>query len=138
MIVGDSLEQKDVKKQLDSIRLGDLICVDWCDASTGKSSGSEAIDVPVKSWGIFIGVLGVKTKHIVLAQNTFCYADDLFDLDYTAIPLSWAIDLTTIVKDPIPKDAADKLVNAFLAGQRHPLARPRTFQRTIFSTEVER
>jgi hypothetical protein len=130
-------KEKNVKRHLESLSLGDLICVGWCDASTGKSSGSGAsIDVPVKSWGVFIGVLGVKTKHIVLAQNSFCYADGLFDLDYTAIPLSWAIDITAVFKEQIPKDAAEKLVNSFLAGRRRPLARQRTLQSRIFQQRL--
>ena len=41
----------------------------------------------------------LKVKHIVLAQNSFCYADDLFDLDYTAVPLSWAVDVEVIAKE---------------------------------------
>ena len=129
-------QQKDIKKQLESISVGDLICVEWCDASTGKSSGSEAIDVPVKSWGIFIGVLGVRAKHVVLAQNSFCYADGLFDLDYTAIPLNCTIDVAVVVKDIIPKEASGKLVNSFLEGRRHALARPRTLQRRIFQQRL--
>lgn len=129
-------QEKDVKKQLESICVGDLVCVDWYDASTGKSSGSQDIDVPVKSWGVFIGVLGLKTKHIVLAQNSFCLNDGFFDLDYTAIPLSGTIDVTVIVKDIIPKDATGRLVSAFLEGRRHPLARPRAFQRRIFQQRL--
>lgn len=125
-----------MKKQLESISVGDLICVDWYDASTGKSSGSQDIDVSVKSWGIFIGVLGLRMKHIVLTQNNFCLADGFFDLDYTAIPLNGAIDVTVVVKNLIPKDAAGKLVNAFLEGRSHPLASPRAFQRRIFQQRL--
>ena len=87
-----------MKKQLNSLKLGDLIKVDWSDASIGKSlsGGLHGIDVPVQSWGIFIGVLGEKSKHIVLAQNNFRYADGLYDIDYTAIPVSWAISVTVL------------------------------------------
>jgi hypothetical protein len=61
-------------KQLESLSPGDLICVDWYDASIGKSLGSGVdVDVPVKSWGIFVGLLGQKNKHIILAQNDFLY-----------------------------------------------------------------
>jgi hypothetical protein len=79
--IGVSLS-KQVLKLLESVKPGDLIAVDWCDASVGKSTGSGmGIDVPVKSWGIYVGLIGDKIKHIVIAQNSFRYADDLFDLD---------------------------------------------------------
>ena len=136
-----SLEQKEkgknLKKQLESLCAGDLICVEWCDASVGKSSNSGMmIDVPVKSWGIFVGLFGNKTKHIVIAQNSFRYADGLFDLDYTAIPLSWTAGLSVLVKEHIPKAAASELVNSFLLGGHRTLSRTRTFQRQMFQQRL--
>lgn len=55
---------KEVIKQVKGLTLGDLVKVDWFDASIGKSlsGGLNGIDVPVTSWGIFIGVLGQKTS----------------------------------------------------------------------------
>jgi hypothetical protein len=121
-----------LRKTIEGLSPGDLICCSWCDASVGKSSGSGmAIDVPVKSWGIYVGLIGDKVKHIVLAQNSFRYADGLFDLDYTAIPLSWAIDISVLVKEHIPKEAAAKLVNSFMMGGHRALNRPRTFRRAL-------
>jgi hypothetical protein len=126
------LEQKNLKRQLAALSVGDLVCVEWCDASVGKSSGSgPAIDVPVKSWGVFIGVLGEKAKHIVLAQNSFRYADGLFDLDYTAIPLGWTVNIAVLAKEHIPKQIADKLVNSFLLGGRRMFSHTRTFQQRL-------
>ena len=130
-------KEKDLKKQLESLSVGDLVCVDWCDASTGKSSSvGVAIDVPVRSWGVFMGVLGVKAKHIVLVQNSFCYADGLFDLDYTAVPLSWAIDVIVIAKEYIPEELADKLVNSFIQGGVRRLSHPRTLQHQMFQKRL--
>jgi hypothetical protein len=121
-----------LKKQLEQLSPGDLICCSWCDASVGKSSGSGMfIDVPVKSWGVFIGLIGDRVKHIVIAQNSFRYSDGLFDLDYTAIPLSWATDVTVLIKEHIPKEAAAKLVNSFLMGGHRAFNHPRTFQRRL-------
>jgi len=125
------MRNRDLKNQLSTLEVGDLICVDWCDASVGNSRGSgTSIDVPVKSWGIFIGVLGEKAKHIVLAQNSFRYSDGLFDLDYTAIPIDWTTNVAVLAKEHIPGDLASKLVNSFLGGHR-TLNRPRTFQRRL-------
>ena len=120
-----------------SLSVGDLICVEWSDASVGKSSGGgAAIDVPVKSWGIFIGVLGVKAKHIVLAQNSFSYADGLYDLDYTAIPLSWTANISVLVKEHIPKEAAGTLTNSFLLGGHRTMNHPRTAQKRILQQRL--
>ena len=129
--------KNNLRKTIECLSPGDLICCSWCDASVGKSSGSGmAIDVPVNSWGIYVGLIGDKVKHIVLAQNSFRYADGLFDLDYTAVPLSWAVDVAVLVKEHIPKEAASKLVNSFMMGGHRALNRPRTFQRRIFQQRL--
>lgn len=121
-----------LRKTIEGLCPGDLICVSWCDASVGKSSGlGMAIDVPVKSWGIYVGLIGDRVKHIVLAQNSFRYSDGLFDLDYTAVPLSWAVDVSVLVKEHIPKDAASRLVNSFMMGGHRAFNRPRTFRRSL-------
>ena len=114
------MEHKNSKKQLEALSPGDLIKVDWNDASVGKSlsGGMCGIDVPVQSWGVFMGVLGEKSKHIILAQNNFRYADGLYDIDYTAIPMSWMINVVVIIKNHVPIEEAKQLLNSFLAGGR--------------------
>ena len=125
-------KEKSLKRQLESLCVGDLICVEWCDASVGKSSSSGTlIDVPVKSWGVYVGLFGSKTKHVVIAQNSFRYADGVFDLDYTAIPLSWAVCVSVLVKEHIPREVADKLVNSFLMGGHRAFNHSQTFQRRL-------
>jgi hypothetical protein len=82
-------------------------------------------------------VLGAEAKHIVLAQNSFRYADGLFDLDYTAIPLSWTIDFSVLVKGLILKDAVGELVNSFLVdGHRSHNRRLRTLRCRIFQQRL--
>lgn len=128
--------KKGLKKVFESLCPGDLVCVEWSDASVGKSSGSGvAIDVPVKSWGVYVGLFGDRAKHIVLAQNSFRYSDGLFDLDYTAIPASWALDLVVVAKSHIPEHVAKSLVNSFLLGGRRSFNHPRTFQRRASTHE---
>jgi acetamidase/formamidase len=125
------LQGKNLRKHLEGLAPGDLISVDWCDASIGKSSGSGmSIDVPVRSWGVFIGVLGEKSKHIVLAQNSFKYSDGLFDIDYTAIPVSWTVSVLIISKGSVDGKTASKLVNSFLLGGRRAFVK-RTFQKSV-------
>ena len=114
------------------LSIGDLVQVEWTDASIGKSlSAGMNVDVPVVSWGLYLGLLGQKSKHIVLVQNNFRYCDGLCDLDYTAIPLSWTADITVLVKEHIPKQIAGKLVNSFLMGGHRAFNHPRTFQKRL-------
>ena len=111
---------KETQNQIKSLAAGDLVCIEWCDASIGKSlsNGIGGIDVPVKSWGIFIGVLGKRREHLILAQNCFRYSDGLYDIDYTAIPLPWTTDATLIEKGYVGDDEAKILLNSFTLSQK--------------------
>jgi hypothetical protein len=123
--------ESEMKKIVESLGLGDLVCCSWSDASVGKSSDSGmAVDVPVRSWGIYVGIIGNKIRHIVLAQNSFRYSEGVFDLDYTAIPLGWAVEVTVLIKEHIPKQIVVELINSFMAGRCRALYHPRTFHRT--------
>ena len=130
------MNRNELKKIFDDLRPGDLVCVEWCDASVGKSSGSGvSIDVPVKSWGIYVGLFGERTKHIVLAQNSFRYSDGLFDLDYTAVPASWTLDVVVVAKSHLSEQVAKSLVNSFLLGGHRAFKHQRTFQRRASTHE---
>ncbi len=110
---------KHVLKGLELCRAGDMICVEWCDASTGKSSANGGVvDVPAKSWGIYVGLFGAKTRHIVMVNNSFQYADGNYDLDYTAVPLSWVGEVSVVLKAYLPGPEAADLVTSFLAKDR--------------------
>ena len=126
------MEHKNSKKQLEALSPGDLVKVEWSDASIGKSLGSGmAVDVPVNSWGIFIGVLGEKSKHIILGQNDFRYADGLYDIDYTAIPAAWTMNIRVIEKNHISAEEAKVLLNSFLIGGRRTLPKRKRQKRVI-------
>jgi len=113
---------KMISRQIKCLQLGDLVRVEWFDASIG-SSRAGAIDVPVHSWGVFIGVLGERNKHIILAQNNFRYTDGLYDVDYTAIPLSWALTIKIVNSGEVPAEEAKSLLDSFLAGRKRTLKR---------------
>jgi hypothetical protein len=116
---------KEVTKQVKNLSLGDLVRVEWFDASIGKSlsGGLNGIDVPVVSWGVFLGVLGSRNRHIILAQNSFRYADGFYDIDYTAVPLAWAANATVIAKAHVPIEEAKQLLNSFLVGGKRATVR---------------
>ncbi|MCL5877397.1 MAG: hypothetical protein M1540_06260 [Candidatus Bathyarchaeota archaeon] len=111
---------KEIQSQIKSLAAGDLVCVEWCDASIGKSlsNGIGGIDVSVKSWGVFIGMLGKKREHIVLAQNCFQFNDGLYDIDYTAIPLPWTTGASVIEKEYVGTEEAKVLLNSFTINEK--------------------
>ncbi|MDH5782051.1 MAG: hypothetical protein OEZ35_00070 [Candidatus Bathyarchaeota archaeon] len=118
------MKRQVLKKQLEGVCKGDLVRIDWADASVGKSMGMGlAVDVPVKSWGVFIGLLGKRNQHIVLAQNNFQYSDGLYDIDYTAIPVGWAEKVTVIDKQHVSLEEAEQLFTSFLRGGRRSFTR---------------
>jgi hypothetical protein len=112
------MKMREVIRQVKSLSLGDVVRVEWFDASIGKnlSGGLNGIDVPVTSWGVFLGVLGQKNKHIILAQNCFRYADGFYGIDYTAVPLAWTANAIAIAKAHVPPKEAKQLLNSFLVG----------------------
>ena len=114
---------KQVLKDLKSLRLGDLVRVEWVDASIGRSIGSSSIDVPVFSYGIYLGCLGERHKHIILAQNGFRYSNGFFDVDYTAIPVSWGMKVAAIKTGEVNPNTAQILLTSFLQGRCRTLKR---------------
>lgn len=113
---------KKIEDEMKKLSLGDLVRVEWTDASIGKSlSAGLNVDVPVASWGIYLGLLGQRSKHIILVQNNFHYADGLCDLDYTAIPLVWSAKVIVLAKNHIPLGEAQVLMNSFLMGGKRSL-----------------
>src|SRR3990170_2222109 len=110
------ISMKEVISQIKSLTAGDLVQVEWCDDSIGKSlsNGVSGIDVPVKSWGVFIGLLGQRTKHVILAQNCFRYSDGLYDIDYTAVPVPWTTNITVMAGAQVAAEEAKDLLNSFL------------------------
>lgn len=111
-----------VVDEIKKLCLGDLVSVEWYDASVGKSLASgTGVDVLVQSWGIYLGVLGIRAKHLILAQNNFRFADGLYDLDYTAIPLPWSVSITVVLKNNVSSDEAKQMLNSFLVGGRRTI-----------------
>jgi hypothetical protein len=111
---------KQVKKILENVNPGDLIAVDWCDASSGKSSMSGGdIDVPVRSWGLFLGLIEGRIKHIVLAQNSFRFTESVFDLDFTAVPIGWAVEVKVLATKHVDREVAEDMMRSFAKNISH-------------------
>lgn len=117
------MSKKRLSERLKEIKPGDLIRVEWLDASIGSSLLSDEVDIPVVSWGIFVGLLGEQKKHIILAQNRFRYSDGIYDVDYTSIPLSWAVKVTVINPGEVDPNSAELMLRSFLAGRCRTIKR---------------
>ncbi len=108
------MSKKEDFRLLDYVKPGDLIAVDWCDASTGRSSmNGGAVDVPMKSWGIFLGVIAGCVQHIILAKNSFSFTETIFDLDYTSIPVGWTVGVKVLVPANVNREIADCMIHSF-------------------------
>lgn len=108
---------KKVLRQLEGLKPGDLVRVEWFEASTGRSSSGVPIDIPVRSWGVYLGVLGERNKQIILAQNSFRYMNGLYDIDYTAIPVTWTASIVLVQKGHIKENDVRSLLNSFMQGR---------------------
>lgn len=114
---------RSVLRQLKTLQPGDLVRVEWFDASIGRSLSSGNIDIPVVSYGIYLGLLGERRKHIVLCQNSFKYTNGIYDVDYTAIPFAWPMKIAVVCKAAVDFETAKALLNSFLSGHCRTIKR---------------
>jgi len=57
---------------LGDLRIGDAVRVHWLDASEATRPLTEAhraFDTPIRSYGVFLGVKGLRTRHLVIAKE---------------------------------------------------------------------
>ena len=112
------------KVNLEGVSKGDLVRVCWFDASRGQALTIRGrLDIPVYSWGIYLSVLGQKRRHIVLAQNSFRLNNDLYDVDYTCVPVSFLDSITVVNKAEVPPEIADLMILSFTSGRRRIIKR---------------
>ena len=104
------------------LRLGDLIRLEWNDASKGEARVSKngesgvQFDIPVTSWGVFLGIVGRKTKHVVLLRDCFemSAAMGVYDVDFNVVPLGMISNLAILKRAELERDVAALLQTAFL------------------------
>jgi len=86
---------REVRKQVEGLRLGDVVEVSWHDAYKGQiriddeSTGSSLLDAPVTSWGVYVGIVGRKSKYLMIIRDHFNLHDiwKSHDFDHSCIPL---------------------------------------------------
>lgn len=113
---------KQVLRLIKGLQLGHLVRVEWFDASKGearidKSSRHDVqFDIPVTSWGVFLGVVGRRTKHVVLLRDHFQMSESLgvYDIDFNVIPLGMIHNIEVCRTEELSRDVAVLLKQAFL------------------------
>ncbi len=124
---------KKVLKQLSELQLGDLIEVTWLDASRGKletveelreagAAGAE-IDLPVSSWGIYIGTFGKIAKHIVLVASNWRFCQGYGQIDCTVIPLGTVENINIVKPQAMSLENVQICQQAFIHGRARRLKR---------------
>jgi len=57
---------------VEDLRVGDLVSVSWTDASEATRplpAYPRCFDTPITSFGVFLGVKGFRTRHVVIAKE---------------------------------------------------------------------
>jgi hypothetical protein len=132
---------KKVLKQLGDLQLGDFVEVSWLDASRGRletveemreagASGAE-IDLPVTSYGIYIGAFGKIAKHIVLVASQWLFAQGYGQIDCTIIPVGTVQNINVLKSKLMDAENVRVCQQAFIHGRARRLMR----RVTIFGNE---
>jgi len=119
---------KQIAKRLKDVKPGDLVCVEWLDASRGRIetirglhevgvADGALIDSPVKSFGVFIGVFGTRSKHVVLVASVWNHTLDYGQVDTTIIPLGVIEKVIVIAVKAMDLQSVKLCQAAFLMGR---------------------
>jgi hypothetical protein len=121
--------------------LGDLVQVTWVDASRGKLETVEElreagaigveIDLPVVTYGVYIGVFGKIAKHIVVVASQWLYSEGYGQIDCTIIPLGIIQSITVLKPKAMNAKNVRVCQQAFIHGRARRLLR----RITIFGNE---
>jgi hypothetical protein len=114
---------REVRNQIKSLQLGDLIRVRWFDACKGEARIDEQseeakvqFDIPVTSWGVFLGLVGEKTKHVLLIRDHFQMnaTSGVYDIDFNVIPIGMIQAVEVLKRSELETNVAGLLQQAFL------------------------
>lgn len=114
---------REVRKQIKGLQLGDLIRVRWFDACKGEArideqseKGEMQFDIPVTSWGVFLGLVGEKTKHVLLIRDHFQMnaASGIYDIDFNVVPIGMINAVEVLKRSELEPQVAKLLQQAFL------------------------
>jgi len=78
---------KNSAMDIEDLKIGDAVRVNWLDASETTRqlpNEEEVYDTPIRTYGVFLGVKGIRTKHMVIGKEFIEY-DRTFH--YNVIPI---------------------------------------------------
>jgi len=112
----------EAKRQIRMLQLGDLIRVRWFDASKGearideRSEAAVQFDIQVTSWGVFLGLVGEKTKHVLLIRDHFQMnaSSGVYDIDFNVVPVGMISAVAVLKRGELEPNVAKLLQQAFL------------------------
>jgi len=127
------VNKKSLEKQLQRLQLGDLIEVTWLDASRGKletveelreagAAGAE-IDLPVTSYGVYIGAFGKRAKHIVLVASQWLFSQGYGQIDCTIIPVGTVEKIRVLLPKLMEAEDVRVCQQAFIHGRARRMRR---------------
>jgi len=114
---------REVRKQIKGLQLGDLVRVRWFDACKGEARIDEQsedakvqFDIPVTSWGVFLGLVGEKTKHVLLIRDHFQMnaSSSVYDIDFSVVPIGMIQTVEVLKRSELEPKVAVLLQQAFL------------------------
>ena len=108
---------KKISKQLKSLRVGDFLQIDWHDAYKGEirierdSMDLTQFEVPVSSWGIYLGIVGKKSKYVLLMRDRFNLNEfaGIDDIDHNGIPLGMIYSIRVLGHISLNEDFQSRL-----------------------------
>ena len=122
------MKLKEIERQLKALKPGDLVCVEWFDASKGRIetirelrevgvANGASIDSPVSSYGIYVGVFGARAKHVILVASLWVHTVDYGQVDTTVIPLGVIEKVKVIAPQIMLLEHVRLCQQAFLQGR---------------------
>jgi len=114
---------REVRKQIKGLQLGDLIRVRWFDACKGEARIDEQseeakvqFDSPVTSWGVFLGLVGEKTKHVLFIRDHFQMnaSSGVYDIDFSVVPIGMIHAIEVLKRSELEPKVAELLQQEFL------------------------
>jgi hypothetical protein len=120
---------------LENIKPGDLVVVDWFDSSHGRIETQRklretrpnvaVIDCPAKSYGVFLGLFGKRSQHIVVSSSLWVYTavEDYGQVDSIVIPIG-CVECVKLLQSQV-LDANNVMLcrSAFLEGRCYNFSR---------------
>jgi hypothetical protein len=114
---------------LEDIKPGDLVVVDWLDSSHGRIETQRelrevrpnvaVIDCPVKSYGVFLGLFGKRSQHIVVSSSLWIYTavEDYGQVDSIVVPIGCVENIKLLQSQVLDANNVMLCRNAFLKGR---------------------